>query len=68
MTGYTKLDAWQKSMALVKEVYELTKSFPKEELYALTPQIKRAAVSVPCNIAEGSGRNEPTFCHRSPVI
>ena len=72
MTGYKKLDAWQKPMALVKEVYELTKSFPKEELYALTSQIKRAAVSVPCNIAEGSGRNykkEPVnFCISQEVL
>ena len=44
-------------MELVKEVYEITKSFPKDELYALTSQIKRAVVSVPCNIAEGVGRN-----------
>ena len=57
MTGYKKLEAWKKSMQLVKEIYLLTKSFPKEELYALTSQTKRAAVSVPCNIAEGSGRN-----------
>lgn len=57
MSNYKKLDAWKESMLLVKEVYILTRSFPKEELYALTSQTKRAAVSVPCNIAEGSGRN-----------
>lgn len=57
MSGYKKLDAWQHSMQLVKEVYSVTKSFPKEEQYALASQTKRAPVSVPCNIAEGIGRN-----------
>ncbi len=57
MSNYKILDAWKQSMHLVKEVYLLTKAFPKEELYALTSQTKRAAVSVPCNIAEGTGRN-----------
>ena len=57
MTNYKKLEAWKKSMLLVKEIYILTRAFPKEELYALTSQTKRAVVSVPCNIAEGSGRN-----------
>jgi four helix bundle protein len=57
MTGYKQLEAWKKSMLLVKEVYILTKLFPKEEQYVLASQIKRAAVSVPSNIAEGSGRN-----------
>ena len=57
MTNYKKLEAWKKAMLLVKEVYILTRTFPKEELYALTSQTKRAVVSIPCNIAEGSGRN-----------
>lgn len=57
MSNYKKLDAWQQSMQLVKEIYVITKTFPKEELYALTSQTKRAAVSVPSNIAEGTGRN-----------
>ena len=57
MTSYQKLEVWKQSMQLVKEVYVLTKKYPKEELFALTSQTKRAAVSVPSNIAEGMGRN-----------
>ena len=52
-----QLDAWRESITLVKQVYELTKSFPPEELYGLTNQIRRAAVSIPSNIAEGAARN-----------
>jgi four helix bundle protein len=56
MSSYKKLDVWKNSMQLVKEVYLLTKKFPKEEIYALTSQCKRSAVSIPANIAEGLGR------------
>jgi four helix bundle protein len=54
---YRQLIAWQKAMELVKLVYELTEKFPKEELYGLTSQMRRAAVAIPSNIAEGQGRN-----------
>ncbi|MEO6329979.1 MAG: four helix bundle protein [Ginsengibacter sp.] len=57
MSSYKNLEGWKKSMHLVKDVYLIVKKFPKEELYALTSQIKRAAVSIPANIAEGIGRN-----------
>ena len=57
MNSYKELSVWQKSIDLVKQVYTLTKTFPKEERYALTDQIKRAVVSIPSNIAEGNGRN-----------
>jgi four helix bundle protein len=57
MTNYKNLEAWNKSMLLVKEIYLLIKKYPKEELYALTSKTKRAAVSIPSNIAEGCGRN-----------
>ena len=53
---YKDLLVWQKSMALVTEVYSSLKSLPKDEIYGLSSQIKRSAVSVPCNIAEGYGR------------
>src|SRR5271165_393057 len=54
--SYRDLLVWQKSMALVKTIYNETRSFPKEELWGLSSQMRRAAVSVPCNIAEGQGR------------
>jgi len=53
---YRDLIAWQKAMELVESVYSATKDFPREEVYALTSQLRRAAVSVPSNIAEGQGR------------
>jgi len=56
MHNYKEMKIWQKSRALVKVVYEISKSLPKEELYALTSQIRRAAISIPANIAEGAGR------------
>jgi four helix bundle protein len=54
--NYTEFEVWKYSRELVKLVYVLTKSFPKEELYALTNQIRRSVVSLPSNIAEGIGR------------
>ena len=53
---YKDLVAWQKAMELVTEVYKATQHFPKEEIYGLTAQVRRAAVSVPSNIAEGQAR------------
>jgi four helix bundle protein len=54
--NYTDLIAWQKSMDLAQELYRATARFPKEEMYGLMSQLRRAAVSVPSNIAEGQGR------------
>ena len=54
--SYRDLMVWQKSKALVKSIYALSKDFPKEEAYGLTSQIRRSAISVPSNIAEGYGR------------
>lgn len=53
MASYKELVAWQKAMDLVESVYQVTDNFPKREVYSLTDQIRRAAVSIPSNIAEG---------------
>jgi len=57
MRGHRDLFAWQKAMELVTEIYRLTREFPKDELYGLVSQLRRAAVPVPSNLAEGYGRN-----------
>ena len=56
MRDYTKIEAWRLADDLTVAVYEQTKSFPREELYGLTSQLRRASYSVPANIAEGSSR------------
>jgi len=54
--SYRDLIVWQKAMDLARSVYEISKGFPKQELFGLTSQIRRAAVSIPSNVAEGSAR------------
>lgn len=57
--SYKELIVWQKSIQLVKEVFILTDKFPKSELYGLVAQMRRAAIAIPSNIAEGYGRKSP---------
>ena len=54
---HEQLDAWKFSMELAKAVYQMTANFPAEERYGLSQQMRRAAVSIPSNLAEGAGRN-----------
>ena len=54
--SFKDLDIWRRSIRLVENIYELTRSFPKEELYGLSAQLRRAAVSIPSNMAEGFAR------------
>ncbi|MBS2096746.1 four helix bundle protein [Carboxylicivirga linearis] len=54
--NFKELQIWQKSRMLVKDIYKLTSEFPQSEIYGLTSQMRRASVSIPSNIAEGSGR------------
>ncbi|HYX70612.1 MAG TPA: four helix bundle protein [Terriglobales bacterium] len=67
--SYRDLIAWQKSIDLVADIYRATQPFPKDELYGLVSQLRRAAVSVPSNIAEGQGRKSQAefrhFLHNS---
>ena len=64
MNNFKKLIVWQKAREFVKDIYILTKKFPKEEQFGLTSQIRRAVVSIVSNIAEGSGRGtDNDFAH-----
>ena len=64
MHKYQDLKLWQKGIDLVVELYKATGEFPKEEKYGLTSQMRRSAISIPSNIAEGAGRNsDKEFCH-----
>ncbi len=57
INSFRDLVIWQKGLEIAKEVYEITKSFPKEEIFGLTSQMRRSAVSISSNIAEGRGRS-----------
>lgn len=62
--SYKELLIWQKGISIVLKVYKLTQSFPKDEIYALSSQLKRASVSIPSNIVEGFGRQtDKSFNH-----
>ncbi len=60
LKSYQNLEAWQEAMNLAENCYRLTSKFPEEEIYGITNQIRRAAISVPASIAEGHGRNTKT--------
>ncbi len=62
--NYADLIVWQKAMSFVEAVYRASAGFPMEERYGLTSQLRRAAVSVPSNIAEGEGRDSRREFHR----
>ena len=57
MSDYKELKVWEKSINLVEKIYKLVKVFPKDEVYGLSAQIKRASIFIPSNIAEGANRN-----------
>jgi four helix bundle protein len=59
MNTFKDLKVWQKSMNLVEKIYSLTAKFPKTELYSLVDQMRRSAISIPSNIAEGNTRQTP---------
>jgi len=61
---FEKLEVWQEARAINRSIYRLTRKFPRQELFAMTSQIRRASISVSSNIAEGSGRNsDKDFAH-----
>ena len=56
---FRELEVWKQSMDLTEEIYRITRPFPKEEMFGLTGQMRRSALSIPSNIAEGNGRKLP---------
>lgn len=64
MQNYKDLKVWEKAHGFTLKIYEVTKQFPKEEIYSLTNQVRRSAASIPANIAEGCGKNtNPDFAN-----
>ena len=68
MKDFRTLKVWEKAHALTLAIYKATEKFPKQEMYALTSQIQRAAVSIPTNIAEGCGKDSDAELKRYFVI
>lgn len=63
MSSYKDLIVWKKALNVVSDIYRLTSSFPKEEMYGLTSQMRRSALSIPSNIAEGAARKQRKEYH-----
>jgi four helix bundle protein len=68
MRDFRELVVWQKSHVLTLKIYKASQSFPRDELYGLTSQIRRSASSIPTNIAEGCGRSSDNEFHRFLII
>ena len=68
MKNFKNLIVWQKSMELVKNIYDITNSFPNSEIYGLTSQIRRSAISISSNIAEGAGRGKKEMSHLLTIV
>jgi len=66
INSYRDLDAWQVSMTFAEAVYDLTRSFPREELYGITSQLRRAAIGIPSHVSEG--HQHPTRAFRHYVV
>jgi four helix bundle protein len=66
--SHKRLDVWQKSIALAKLIYEITRIYPPEEKYGLVSQMRRAAVSIPSNIAEGAARQQIKILFNSLLL